>query len=789
MSNMITAFFKGRVGVAEAVYQNDYGIVMNFDSIELPAHFDCYFSTTEGDEAIPGIGADRQVVIPNECLSRPGNVVLHIPIHTGANDSEVEYAVYFKVIGRARPMDDGTPVQMTAIEQALALLQNPIGNIEQIVNEALAFTGDTFAEMQAKLDEKIADVESDFDNLDAQFQTAVSALTVDSEVQNIRVGADNVTYTSAGEAVRTQFSNLKSAISYAVEEIHIEKNTDILPTVTWTEGYYVSKNGTPLPSATLKYSNKISVSEGDVLSIVPTNSAFRYICAYSNDIAVEAKGAESVNTYTVPSGIDSVVLSAYISATYAPTAIYHRYLQTSYKNILDDDISAINNEIDSIESAITTENYTGELTDDVTPTFTTGAISANGTVYPSYTAFQYTQKISVAEGDIVQAFASDIAKSMRFVCAYNGNTVVASAGSDDETFSYTVPSGVDSVVVTTRISAEVDTIKITTETTLTASYVKPTPMGYMAERGSLSDGGSLVLPYHNVKINNCYMFNANVSSFNSITFRKQSDTYITVNNTNLIIHNDQTEITVPHGLTIGHNIGLLVENETSYTLSLIKIFSDGNIFEYSTPTRFLMDTGTPTLLSTGSTLTDCVFTWASKNVNCPIWMFGDSYFSWYPQRWTYYLAQDGYTKDVMLNGYAGQASNTAYSALVNLLNITVPKQVVWCIGMNDPDNSTAVSSSWNSYYLKLIELKKKYGFDLILYTVPTTPIMENDFKNEIIRNSGYRYIEADKAVRIDNAGNWVSGALESDNVHPTELGAKIIYCRILADLPEIMCNC
>ena len=187
MSNTITAFFKGRVGVAEAVYQNDYGLVMNLDGLDLPAHFDCYFSTLEQDEAIPGIGADNQVVIPNDCLSRAGNVTLHIPLHTGQNDSEVEYIVYFKVIGRARPVDDGTPVQMTAIEQALALLQNPIGNIEQIVNEALAFTGDTFAEMQDKLDQDQAAYESSMTSRADAFESGITSRqdTVESQFSNL----------------------------------------------------------------------------------------------------------------------------------------------------------------------------------------------------------------------------------------------------------------------------------------------------------------------------------------------------------------------------------------------------------------------------------------------------------------------------------------------------------------------------------------------------------------------------------------------------------------------------
>ena len=151
MSNTITAYFKGRIGVAEAVYQNDYGIVMAFDSIDLPAHFDCYFSVPGSDTAIAVVGADNRAVIPNAVLGNSGNMAVHIPLHTGTDDSEVEYVAYFKVIGRARPEDDGTPAQMTAIGQALALLQQPITNIEEIVNEALSFTGDTFAEMKQEL--------------------------------------------------------------------------------------------------------------------------------------------------------------------------------------------------------------------------------------------------------------------------------------------------------------------------------------------------------------------------------------------------------------------------------------------------------------------------------------------------------------------------------------------------------------------------------------------------------------------------------------------------------------
>lgn len=127
MSNTITAYFKGRVGVAESVYQYDYGLVMALDGIDdLPANFDCYFSTTGEEESIPAIGANYRIAIPNNALSRSGDVTLHIPQHSGANDSEVEYIVTFKVIGRARPVDDGAEDAVTAISQAIALLTSAV---------------------------------------------------------------------------------------------------------------------------------------------------------------------------------------------------------------------------------------------------------------------------------------------------------------------------------------------------------------------------------------------------------------------------------------------------------------------------------------------------------------------------------------------------------------------------------------------------------------------------------------------------------------------------------------
>ena len=316
-------------------------------------------------------------------------------------------------------------------------------------------------------------------------------------------------------------------------------------------------------------------------------------------------------------------------------------------------------------------------------------------------------------------------------------------------------------------------------------------LGYMRTTGSLSNGQSLTLPFHNVKNHNVLTFCGRITSFESLKIGKQTDTYILIDSTNITIHNDQGSRIEAHGLSIANDIQVIIANETDVNASLIRITSSGNIYEVTQSPykpRFLMDEGSPYVISNNSILTDCVFSWTSRNINKPIWLFGDSYFSWYQSRWTYYLAEDGYTDSCMLNGYAGEGSVDAITALRNLLNVRVPQTVVWCIGMNNEDTSSQLNPTWYNCYTELIGLSKHYGFEVILATIPNTPTIINSFKNAVVKNSGYRYINFADAVNIDDSGNWISGTLSADNVHPTEQGARVLYNRVLADLPEITLN-
>ena len=116
-----------------------------------------------------------------------------------------------------------------------------------------------------------------------------------------------------------------------------------------------------------------------------------------------------------------------------------------------------------------------------------------------------------------------------------------------------------------------------------------------------------------------------------------------------------------------------------------------------------------------------------------------------------------------------------------------PKYIVWCLGMNDgSDSKSAPSSAWVTGRDTVINVCKRYGATPIFATIPTVPGINHEQKNTWVRSSGYRYIDFAKAVGADENGDWYSGMLSDDEVHPTAQGARALYGRVLTDFPEIM---
>ena len=263
---------------------------------------------------------------------------------------------------------------------------------------------------------------------------------------------------------------------------------------------------------------------------------------------------------------------------------------------------------------------------------------------------------------------------------------------------------------------------------------------------------------------------------------------ITANEVVLCSHvvSPMSEKTFEHGLTIENNIQVYIEKTQNAVVS-IKVVSNGVSSAVFSDGYWYGKRGTPFVENDGCELADCCFGWTCKAINSEIWAFGDSYFGVNGTiRWMAYLIAAGH-RNLIINGHGGQVSVSAYTDLTNLLTIGTPKKILWCLGMNDKDSSTAVNANWLNTYNSLKALCENNNIELILATIPTVPSRINKFKNEIVRSSGYRYIDFDKAVGAnETTGEWFSDMLSSDGVHPSETGALTLYNRAIADMPELL---
>ena len=323
-------------------------------------------------------------------------------------------------------------------------------------------------------------------------------------------------------------------------------------------------------------------------------------------------------------------------------------------------------------------------------------------------------------------------------------------------------------------------------------------------KGNLNSNGSLVITATTAKETTTNLrkgeriaFSANITSFSGVEVGLSYNNAlgdarinrVSVNESDVAVYTLGTAasaVTVQHGLTITNNIQIILEQLPTRQMKL-SVVSNGNRFTQTF--AWSKDAyGMPYALSNGSTLTDCELSWTCTDLEKNIWIFGDSYLQYQSVRWTYYLHEAGYDENVLLDGYAGEASGAGRAALRSLLNYSTPKYVVWILGMNDgsdTDNTTP-NASWVSKRDDIIQMCDANNITLVFGTIPTVPSVNNNAKNAWIRSSGYRYIDFAKSVGADETGAWYSGMLSSDRVHPSEAGAMALYMQAITDMPEIM---
>ena len=129
------------------------------------------------------------------------------------------------------------------------------------------------------------------------------------------------------------------------------------------------------------------------------------------------------------------------------------------------DYTELSNSVVDLKSALTEDENILlnirelDITNEITPTMTSGLCSTDGTITASPN-YEYTEILPVKAGDIIHCKATVLSGQtaptdpcwLRFVTSYNGQTAESSAGeSTGQTTSYTVPNGINGVRLTLNL--------------------------------------------------------------------------------------------------------------------------------------------------------------------------------------------------------------------------------------------------------------------------------------------------------------------------------------------------
>ena len=207
------------------------------------------------------------------------------------------------------------PVENRAIARAITLVQNDMTMMDERLtgkikenkrnHEALA---EQVAESTADMEQEIAVERARIDNL------IVDPAAGDAELTDIRVGADGVTYDSAGTAVRAQISDMSDNIVYETallteSELTVEPllydgfakyQTGIVSNDSF-DGYYKRTGFVYIPSLCAKITHNFVANDEGVDGIAFYDKAKQYITGYKSDGEIT----------DIPDGARYVVFSNY----------------------------------------------------------------------------------------------------------------------------------------------------------------------------------------------------------------------------------------------------------------------------------------------------------------------------------------------------------------------------------------------------------------------------------------------------------------------------------------------
>lgn len=349
---------------------------------------------------------------------------------------------------------------------------------------------------------------------------------------------------------------------------------------------------------------------------------------------------------------------------------------------------------------------------------------------------------------------------------------------------FTKNTDVDAFGLITKLFVDIENIKEISATTAKVN----TPD--VADEDVLS---TITIKASNSKKNNIIGFEANFENMGSVriahgtSYDSNRSASIVVDSTKIYLYDKSTNLraTYPHSLTMDKFITVSIVVGDTRNAKVILTTANGRFVQDDVYWGGCRDDITAQVVD--GTFTNARLTWYVPDYNYDLWCFGDSYFDF----WGLDIIESFGFHNFMFDGFGGRGSRSAFASLNLALEKATPKKILWCLGMNDPDTETAIDAEWKETVDSIIDLCNKKGIELILCTIPETPVTVHTFKNAYVKASGKRYVDVCHAVGADINNTWYDGLrnnTESDKIHPTNLGKKVIADYMIANVPELCAN-
>ncbi len=303
-----------------------------------------------------------------------------------------------------------------------------------------------------------------------------------------------------------------------------------------------------------------------------------------------------------------------------------------------------------------------------------------------------------------------------------------------------------------------------------------------AEADTLTNG-TISIDVPNVRNHYVLSFNAVIKSFESIKIHFGSGSY--VEGRLLIDSTNITEYSYPglspsstaHGMNIANYIVVTIKPIRLHYAQLI-IASGADVF---TKEIAWAGSGNGCECTVVGEFEHCKFSFEGDCFLRDIWCFGDSWTDIWPK----FMDDLGYD-NLMIDGFSGRGSATAYNSFLKDIKVAKPKGVVWMMGMNDPDSSTSVNSTWQDRFKKVYAKCQKLEIEFIACTICNTPDRNHYFKNEIIKGFGCRYIDLAKELgATEKNGIGYTGLMTSDGVHTINAGSLMTALTVIRNISFI----